>query len=389
MFNGLTTRTAQRGFTDVGNATAKRITKTADFGITFKITEKLRLIDSFRFNDFSLPGAFFYQTSGLFGATLLTAPRNPALCNTANLATCPIHTNSSSADFINEFYNDFLRQNSKVNTFQLEYDFTRRVSAYVGYRYENREITHNVNDVQVQTFLPSLPNRGGCPVSATVNGVCTLTVTATGNDFIPINASSAIFGFSARPTDKLRFNFDTELYYADNTLTRVSPRHLQNYKARGSYKAKDWMTIGASMNIRENRNNDFDIGNLQHNRSYSFTTAIAPPNATWGVDLSYNYNDVFSQSNICFVATPVPAGSITCGSPFLAGVSTYSELSHYGSVSGYFKPARRVTANLGYNLTSSIGDTLILNPNTPTGPLSFNYHLPMAMVAIELAKNLT
>jgi hypothetical protein len=389
-FNGLTTRTAQRAFTDNGNATAKRITKTADFGITYKITDKFHLVDSFRFNDFSLPGSWSYLTTSQFGATLLTNPRNPALCNTASAAaTCPIHTSSSSADLINESYNEFLRQDSKVNTFEAQYDFTRRVSAYIGYRYENREITRNDNLLSVQTFLPSLPNRGGCPVSATVGGICTLNVTDSVSDFTPINAQSALFGFSARPTDKLRFNFDTELFYADNTLTRISPRHLQVYKARGSYKAKDWMTVGASMNIRENRNNDFDIGNLQHNRSFAFTTVIAPPSATWGVDLSYNYNDVFSQSNICFVVTPVPTGSLSCGSPFLSGVSTYSELSHYASVSGYFKPTRRVTANLGYNLTSSTGDTLILNPNTPSGPLSFNYHLPMAMVAVELTRNLT
>lgn len=389
-FNGLITRTAQRAYNYTGNATAKRITKTADFGLTYKITDKLRLIDTFRFNDFSLPGSWNYLTSSLFGATLLTTPRNPATCNPLSLATCPIHTSSSSADVINEFYNELLRQDSKVNTIQAEYDFTRRVSAYVGYRYENREITHNENLIDVNTFLPSLPNRGGCPVANTVGGICTLTTASSGADFVPINANSALFGFSMRPTDKLRINADTELYYADNTLTRISPRHLQQYRVRGSYKAKDWMTVGASMNIKENRNNDFDIGNLQHNRSYAFTTVIAPPTANWGMDLSYNYNDVFSQSNICFVATASTAPlSTSCGTPFLTGLSTYSELSHYGSVSGYFKPTRRVTANFGYNITSSTGDTLILNPNAPTGPLSFNYHLPMAMVAIELAKNLT
>jgi hypothetical protein len=389
-FNGLITRTGQRAYNYAGNATSKRITKTADFGITYKVTDKLRLIDSFRFNDFSIPGAWSYVTTSQFGANLLTTPVNPAGCNPAVPATCPVHTNSSSADLINEFYNEFLRQDSKMNTFQVEYDFTRHMTAYVGYRYENREITRNDNLLQVQTFLPSLPNRGGCPVSSTVGGVCTLNVTDNGNDFIPINANSALFGFSAHPTDKLRVNADMELYYADNTLTRISPRHLQFYRLRGTYKARDWMTIGGAVNIRENRNADFDIGNFQHNRSYAFTTVIAPPQASWGVDLTYNYNDIFSQSNICFAETPSTAPlSPTCGTPFLTGVSTYSELTNFGSISGYFKPARRVTANVGYNITSSTGDTLILNPNAPTGPLSFNYHLPMVMVAVELARNLT
>ena len=53
------------------------------------------------------------------------------------------------------------------------------------------------------------------------------------------------------------------------------------------------------MNIRENRNDTADIGNLQHNRSYAVTSVLAPPEGKWGVDLSYNYDDIFSQTNIC------------------------------------------------------------------------------------------
>jgi hypothetical protein len=52
-----------------------------------------------------------------------------------------------------------------------------------------------------------------------------------------------------------------------------------------------------------------------------------------------------------------------------------------------FKPIPRVTANLGYNLTSTSGDTLILNPILTTlGPLAFNFHKPTASVDVDLAK---
>jgi hypothetical protein len=47
-----------------------------------------------------------------------------------------------------------------------------------------------------------------------------------------------------------------------------------------------------------------------------------------------------------------------------------------------------VTAAVGYTITSSTGDALLLNPNAPTGPLSFNYHLPTANLIVELSKNL-
>ena len=40
-------------------------------------------------------------------------------------------------------------------------------------------------------------------------------------------------------------------------------------------------------------------------------------------------------------------------------------------------------------MTSTSGNTLILNPIAPTGPLAFNYHLPTASLAVQINKNLT
>ena len=126
-----------------------------------------------------------------------------------------------------------------------------------------------------------------------------------------------------------------------------------------------------------------------HYRSCALTSVLAPPEGKWGVDLSYNYNDIFSQTNICFVATPTPAGALTCGTPFLSGNSVYSETSHVGGGSIYLNPISRVKLGVGYPVTSSNGNTLILNPNAPTGPLSFNYHMPLAWLAIDINKHLT
>jgi hypothetical protein len=80
---------------------------------------------------------------------------------------------------------------------------------------------------------------------------------------------------------------------------------------------------------------------------------------------------------------------LSCGAPFLSGTSFYKERAHNGSGSLYFKPFRTFTAAAGYTITSTAGSTLILNPNAPTGPLSFNYHLPSASLAWEFAKHFT
>lgn len=392
-YDGLTTRNRARQFSFAGSSLAKRISVSADFGITFKLTEKARLIDNFRFNNFRIPTSWDYTTNTLFGATLLSTPNSfdPATCpQPFTAATCPQHNNSSSADLIRDLTGQFIRQDSKVNTIELEYDLTRHFTAYLGYRFERREITVNDSTVQFLTFFPTLPNRGACagqPLDA--QGVCRTTTTDEGADFTEINGHSALFGFSFRPSPKLRASFDTEQFYADNAFTRISPRHLQWYKGRINYQAREWWNVGSVVNIRENRNDTGDINNLQHNRSYVFTSSVAPADSRWGLDLSYDYNDIFSQTNICFVASPTPAGSLSCGTPFLSGISTYKEASHLGSGTIVMKPTSRVTAGFGYTVTSSTGSTLILNPNAPTGPLNFNYHLPTASLAIRLNDRLT
>src|SRR6266478_2244053 len=59
-----------------------------------------------------------------------------------------------AADVIVDNRNDFLGQTRATNTFMLEYDFTKKITAHAGYRYERREITQRVSNTQVQTFFP-------------------------------------------------------------------------------------------------------------------------------------------------------------------------------------------------------------------------------------------
>lgn len=393
LFTGLETRTRARVQGLNGFAIAKRLSLNGDFGVTIRVTDKFRIVDTFRYDNFRIPGTYGLITTSLFGATLLS---NPNMFNTATCpppftaATCPQHSASSGADITLDNRTDFLRQDQKINTFELEYDFTKRVTGHVGYRYERREITQNVADLQILTFFPTLAGRAGCaPIRPDGTCVTTGTTADVGNDFFEINGHAGIVGFSARPTDNLRISADAEFFSADNTFTRITPRHWQDYRIRASYKPVPWASLSSAIRIQENRNTSLDIGNLQHNRSYVFSGVFAPPEGKWGLDLSYGYNDIFSQTNICFVATPVPPGTLSCGAPFLSGLSVYNELSHNGSASIYAKPFRRVSAGVGYTITSATGNTLILNPNAPTGPLSYNYHLPLATLAIELSKNLT
>ncbi len=400
LFNGLITRNRVRAFGLTGSALSHRISLAADLGATIHVTEKFRIVDSFRYDGFRIPGNWSLITANLFGATLLSNPNvfSAATCPPPfTAATCPQHIASSAADLIVDNRNDFLGQKRTSNTFLLEYDFTKRITAHVGYRFERREITQRVDNVQVQTFFPgptaALANRGACAgVPLNPDGTCTVAVPTAdvGEDFTQINGSTGLVGFAAR-TEKLRVSGDVEFFSGDNVFFRITPRHSQDYRFRAGYKAADWINLGAAIRILEARNTSADIGLLQHNRSYGFSAALAKPDAMWGVDLSYDYNDIFSTTNICFVATPNlnPPGTISCGTPFLSGLSVYTNTSNYGSASLIMRPTKRITAGAGYAVTTTNGNTLILNPIAPTGPLAYNYHLPTASIAFLISEKVT
>jgi len=254
-FAGLITRTRARDSLQAGSALTHRIGATADFAVTLHVTDALRINDTFRFENFRIPGAWNLVTSTLYGATLLS---NPNVFSTATCpppftaATCPQHSASSGPDTVNDSLYEFIRHDQKSNLFELEYDFTRLFTAHAGYRYEKRNIADNVFDYQNQTYYPTLVTRGGCTLPAVAGvvgagpGVCNNLVTTVNTSALEINGHSLLAGFTARPVKGLRIGFDTELFYADNAYTRISPRHLQAYNLRVNYKPTEWITLGSS-----------------------------------------------------------------------------------------------------------------------------------------------
>jgi hypothetical protein len=408
-YQGLVTRTRQRQFDITGPAGTERISVSGDFGVTWRVTDKLRMVDMFRFASFRIPGLAATTEQSLFGTSMLVAPNvfDPATCPPPyTAATCPQHNASSDADVISELVNKFLKQELKSNLIQLEYDFSKRFGARLGYQNRHRSIVMGEGDKSDSLFFPTVPARGACaylPAPAPPNtlppgcvqlpdGSIEGTVV---NEFelepdFTINEHSALFGIWARPTDAFRLSYDMELMSADNSFTRISPRQLQHYKLRASYRPVNWAVVGMSFNIIENRNNVTEINNLQHNRSYGFSAALEP-NDKFGFDFGYDYNGIFSQSNICFVGSLQPPGTSPCpgAAALLQQISLYNNQAHFGYFSAMWKPLKRLTTNLGYAITSTKGETLILTPNAPAGPLAFNYHKPYGGFAVDLSRGFT
>jgi hypothetical protein len=344
-WNGLSSHGSAVQTTTTGVASAKRVSVSTDFDATVFVTNKFRIQDEFRFSDYRIPGNFASSTETYTGAVLGAPLVNPTV---------------AMADS-----SRFLGQNMRVNTIQFLYDFSRRLGMRLGYRHRFRDIPQS--DVE---FSGS---------SAT-----------TTTDDIKIKEDSALLGFWARPTDQLRLTYDMEINYADRSFTRVSPRQSQHYKFRTQYKPSNLIHVSTTANIYQGLDNVFSIDHRDHNWSFGLDTAIVP-NDRWSLDFGYDFNDVFSQTDICFAFTgTVPVATSVCpiisGTGGLQALSTYKNKTHYGFADLMVKPVNRVTLNAGYTLTSTTGNTVILNPNSPAGPLQYNYHTPYAMVKVDLEK---
>lgn len=253
-FAGLITRSRQRSILTAGLASSKRVIANTDLGVTIHVTENFRIVDSFRFSNFRVPGGRSLSTGSLFAATLLSRPNvyNPATCPPPfTAATCPQHLASSPPDIVNDMFNGFLREESKLNTFELEYDLGRRFTVHAGHRFERQGITNNFVDLQQVTIYPTQAIARGCPTSAG----CVKTSTLSSENTLEINGNSLLAGFTARPIGGLRSSFDLEWFAADRTSTRISPKNLQHYKARISYKPSHWMSVAGTLNILASRNN--------------------------------------------------------------------------------------------------------------------------------------
>jgi hypothetical protein len=435
--DGWATRTVTRGSTTGGPAEAKRVSVNANWSGDYRVTDKLDIVDEFRYDNWRIPSTWATAETNLF-ATSPTAPGQTGLllpismvspatfatiCPTApyNGPNCPQHNTSSGADVTDELVSQFLGQNIRSNTIELKYDVSRRVSAYAGYMYTARTIAdYSATFDTEEIYFPGGPTgtlanhylaaRGDCaevsgalPAACTVNadgsiqeGSPTNFVTEAGNDtarnLYDIHENVALLGATVRPTDRLRITADLMFGYNDNSFTRISPRQLQSYKIQVRYTPTPWANISGSVDIHENRDNVSMVNNLEHGRTYGFVTTLAS-NPKLFVDFGFNYMDIFTQTEICFpdtgstiFTTPCPIVSAT--SP-LGTLSSYSSDDYYAYADVMWKPYKRVTALLGYAGSIVRGNTTFLNPMTPTGTLDFDYVKPLASLAFDIYKGLS
>ena len=355
-FNGLMQRSDIRQETVTGPGQATRISNVADFTATLHLSEHFRLVDTFRFWAYRIPESF---SSVETDWTCI----DTAACSllTPISATTPSATTTASDLSFNQSW--------KRNQVDLVWDASKRFGGRIGFRYGDK-IFHNVLDF-----------------------------TTGDEDRVVIHEYTPLLAFWARPTKGLRFNFDWEHTNNDNALVRIGPRKEDRYRIQGNYTPKPWAVLGASINLWGASNGDALTDYRAHNRNYGFTANLTPKER-FGFDFAYNYNDTMQNAFICFndsdtsLSVVANAGSCTANgfndskNPLLTN-GYYTSNTHYGMGSVMFKPHARITAQVGYSITSVGGQTPQFNALQPFGSLQYNYHQPLANVGVDIGHNLT
>lgn len=395
LFQGLVIPLSLRQQVADANARARMITASGDSGITWSITPDLRVSDTFDWRNFHVPGAESAFATALFAASLTTTPQTFSATSCPapfTAATCPQHTPDSPPDVLNALAETFLGQDQKENLLQFEYDFSRHAGARIGYRYGQQEIIQNSFERNAELFFPNFANRNDCaqaPIAA--SGTCSVTTLASLFGDVPVHRHSALAGVWLRlmRADRLRLNFETEITSADRSYTRIDPRQSQLYKARAHYAPRSWMTFVTTLNWREHRNGAADVQGRGHDRSFSFSgTFTRSPRLAF--EASYDYSNIFARGLICYISSALPAGTPLCATDagLFQTTSFYDSTTHFGQARILWSPINRIRANFGYRITSVDGDTQFLNPLAPIGSLRFNYHQPLAALAIDVRKGL-
>ena len=393
-FSGLITRSNLLAFNTGGSkANSRWNTSSADGSATFHLNDRTRLVETFRYRNFSVAGTFLDLASSSFPAA--SAGSATLLSSVATFPpTILLHSSSSPADITNETTINMIGQRTLQNNFQLQYDISHYFGVSLGFNWANYIIQPG-NTYQAalgDIYYPNTPNRGNCVgVPLNPDGSCTFTgvIAPWGSPTTEINRYTEVLGAWYRKGN-LHANISAQAGGADNWIYRTDPTTFFNINANVSYAPRPWLTVGGNFIYQEGQNGTGGIDYNQHNYSTSVNATITPSNR-WGLDLAYNFDAIQQNIVLCFQDTTPPPGSVPCfgDNTLLQTNGIYQTHTQYGYFALKLTPLERVMVRLGYTIVDNQGTTTQFNTLQPLGPLSSTYQTPLAAVDIKLYKGVS
>jgi hypothetical protein len=373
-FQGLDS--AVRNSTYTGNATVQRRMVSADYGITWQVLKTISLSDQVDFSNLHQPGSANI-TAGITQNTPIT-PGNETISYAGPLlpgAASTIEGNPNGTPLYGYFGQKFLMNNATVS-----WDASSRATLTLTYRYRTHSIVQGAGS-------------------------------GTASSVINIEENGGIFNAALRPTSQWRLNATVELLYDDNSFTPISPRQTEHYRLHTLYTPKPWATVSGAFNDLERHNNTNNTGvtpidgplqHVDHSRNIGVGLTLTP-NEHYGIDVNYDYSDVYTSTNICYlngasVALPGAASTTSSGAAnicpgvFVRGSTTVlsdwgpskdfmDAPTQYASVGANYSPNKKIRTAAGYRISSVSGNQFFANAQQVNGSLQSAYQSPYLNIA--------
>jgi len=296
--------------TSTAAGTAKRPYGVGEIGLTWLATDKLRISNTFRIDQFNISG---------------TTPLSDFIQKTSSIGA-PLPPVSTF-----ELFQRTTKYRRFMNTVEGDYQFNRNYSVHAGYRYTDRH-----------TRLFSSDD----PSSATT-------------EIFDNTTNSVIFGVKARPMPNWTIYFDGEHGTADSVFSRLENGRYTNLRGRTQVTVNEKLSFTASFVIRNNTNpTEVFLGDTQlppgtapnaldvniRSRMFSSTVDWAPSPKFW-VNGGYTYLHNTSDAGIIL---------------FVDKVSQFAQSQYFMRESFFFadvfaQPLSRLTLFASYRINRDPG----------------------------------
>ena len=334
--------------------TSERPNTLGDVGITFLATDKLRISNTFRVEDFDINGTAVF--SDFFSITRPTG------------AT----TRTDTVGFSNLDGNRHTGYRKYQNTIEGDYQFNRNYAAHFGYRYGQRRIEESFEGFNLgSNGSLSPPNARSSEFESEEN-----------------HTHAIIGGFKARPIHSWTIYFDGEHGSADNVFTRIGNYNYTNIRAKSRYQPTNKLTFVTAL-IAKNNSNPSEIAGTSIEdfgvsiKSRNFTSTldwVATPNISFNTGYTYNWVNNNAVVDYFFNSIRHPLGH-----------SLYYVRNHFFFFDTVARINSRATLYAAYRINKDTGQGDRLadptgNPGFLIASYPMSFQSPEARLAIKLTR---
>ena len=297
----------------------KRPNTVGDIGFTWLVTDKFRLSNTFRVEDFTIDGVatysdFFSLTRNITGGT---------------------RTDTFSVSNLQAFKTTEYRKYQ--NTLEGDYQINNHYAFHFGYRYSHRRDLQTLSGYALNANAPAL---------------------VTPESELETNNTNAFFGgFKAHPAKNFTLYFDAEHGTADNVFTRIGNYNYTNVRAKSRWSPNRKLNLNLAFILRNNANpseiagvsvSDFGVDVRLRTFQSSVDWLVNP---RFSVSMGYNYSWVNSDAVIDYFYQVPPAVSTF----HHFGHALYFQRNNYFYIDTTARLSRRMTLFTSYRVNQDGG----------------------------------